>query len=360
MSSQARNHVLELPWGDDSVRISLPPEWTLLSVVAPSGLRPAADPAAEVARGLASPIGCPRLGTLCRPGARVALVIDDASRPTPQALILPAVLSELEAAGIRREAVTVVPALGVHRPMEENELARRVGAAAWRGLRWENPDADDETRMVFLGTTRRGTPVSVNRTVAAADLVVSVGCIEPHIIAGFGGGYKNLVPGVAGRATIAHNHALNCTPSTFNMVGRGAEDNPVRMDLEEAGAMLSPPVFIVNAVLDAEQRLVRVLSGHPVAAHREGCAVSRSLNGIGVAAPADIVIADSHPMDSDLRQGVKALTNTIRAVRRGGVLIVLVRAREGTGCSAWRTGSFPWVGGRCGCSRRFFFRSFPA
>jgi nickel-dependent lactate racemase len=225
--------------------------------------------------------------------------------------------------------------------MEESELSRRVGAETWKGLRWENPDADDQTRMVFLGTTRRGTPVWVNRTVAEADLIVSVGCIEPHIIAGFGGGYKNLVPGVAGRATIAHNHALNCTPRTFNMVGRRAEDNPVRMDLEEAGAMLRAPVFIVNAILDDSQRLMRVVSGHPIAAHREGCNVSRALNSIAVAGQADIVIADSHPMDSDLRQGVKALTNTIRAVRRGGVLIVLVRALEGTGVFGLANRKFP-------------------
>jgi lactate racemase len=333
--------MLELPWGTTSVRISLPPAWHVAAVLTPLGISPAADPAAEVARSLASPIGCARLGSLCRPKARVALVIDDGSRPTPQRLIIPAVLSELEAAGVRREAITVVPALGVHRPMEEGELSERVGAGAWKGLRWENPDCDNESRMVFLGTTRRGTPVWVNKTVAEADLVVSVGCIEPHIIAGFGGGYKNLIPGVSGRTTIAHNHALNCTPSTFNMVGRRAEDNPVRMDLEEAGALLKPPVFIVNAILDAEQRLVRLVSGHPIAAHREGCDASRSLNGIPVAAPADIVITDSHPMDSDLRQGVKALTNTIRAVRRGGVLIVLVRAQEGTGVFGLANRKFP-------------------
>jgi len=323
--------ILDLPWGEESIRITLPSQWHLVAVAAPIALRPAADPGAEVARSLGAPIGSAGMGALAKPGARVALVIDDGSRPTPQSLILPAVLSELERAGVRRESVTVVPALGVHRPMEESELSQRVGARAWAGLRWENPDGDDKARMVFLGTTRRGTPVWINRTVAEADLVVSVGCIEPHIIAGFGGGYKNIVPGVAGRETIAHNHALNCTPATFNMVGRRPEDNPVRMDLEEAAGMLAPPVFIVNAILDDSQRLVRVVSGHPVAAHREGCEVSRSLNGIPVEAPADIVIADSHPMDSDLRQGVKALTNTIRAVRPGGVLIVMVRAREGTG-----------------------------
>jgi lactate racemase len=332
---------LDLPWGDEKMRVALPSRWRLRDVVVPSGLPPAADPAAEAAASIARPIGCPSLGELCRPGARVALVIDDGSRPTPQSAILPAVLEALSRAGVAREAITLVPALGVHRPMTEGELEQRVGPAAWKGLRWENPDADDESKMAHLGTTRRGTPVWVNRTVAEADLVVSVGCIEPHIIASFGGGYKNLVPGVAGRATIAHNHALNCTPATFNMVGRRPEENPMRLDLEEAAAMLSPPVFIVNAVLDSSLAVVRVVSGHPVAAHREGCRVSRTLYGVPVGAPADIVITDSHPMDSDLRQGVKSLSNTIRAVRRGGALIVLVRAREGTGVFGLANRKFP-------------------
>ena len=162
-------------------------------------------------------------------------------------------------------------------------------------------------------------------------LIISIGCIEPHIIASFGGGYKNLIPGVAGRATVAHNHGLNCTPETFNMVGQPIERNPMRLDLEEAGQMLKRPVFIVNAVLNSALQIVRIVCGGPVAAHREGVRISAALYGVEVPEPADVVITDSHPMDQDLRQGVKALANTVRALRPGGVLITLVRAEEGVG-----------------------------
>jgi len=110
--------------------------------------------------------------------------------------------------------------------------------------------------------------VLINRTVAESDFVVSIGCIEPHIIASFGGGYKNIVPGVAGRATTAHNHTLNCAPATFNMVGQPIDENPMRLDLEEGAAMLKPPVFIVNAILDNQQQVVRVVAGDPILAHR--------------------------------------------------------------------------------------------
>jgi hypothetical protein len=322
---------LTLPWGKEEISLALPDDWHLAGILDPStfpGVRGAMD---HVRLGLMEPIGSPCLGDLARAGMRVAVVIDDLSRPTPVGRILPGVLEELAQGGVRWEDITLVVALGLHRPMEEDEFDERVGGVGLEGLRWENHDCDDPERLTFLGTTERGTPVWVNSTVAQADLVVSVGCIEPHIIASFGGGYKNLFPGVAGRETVAHDHSLNCTPDTFNMVGQPIERNPMRLDLEEAGRMLRCPVFIVNAVLNSELQVVRVVAGDPVAAHREGVEVSAELYGVRVPALADVVITDSYPMDQDLRQGVKSLANTIRAVRPGGVQITLVRAEEGVG-----------------------------
>jgi len=289
------------------------------------------DAADEVRRSLQEPVGTPHLRDMVRKRMQVALVMDDLSRPTPVALLLPAVLDELAQGGVGREDVTLVTALGLHRPMQEAEIAQRVGDAGLAGLRWENHACDDAERLVSLGTTSRGTPVWIHKTVAQADLVVSLGCIEPHIIASFGGGYKNLLPGVAGRETVAHNHSLNCTPTTFNMVGQPIERNPMRLDLEEGGRMLNGPVFIVNSVLNSDLQIVRVVAGDPLAAHRQGVRVSAEMYGVPVPALADVVITDSHPMDQDLRQGVKALANTVRAVRRGGVQITLARAEEGVG-----------------------------
>jgi nickel-dependent lactate racemase len=322
---------LTLPWGSEQISLSLPQSWRVAGVLEPSprpGVRNTAD---EVRRSLQEPVGSPRLRDLAREGMKVALVLDDLSRPTPAAPILPAVVKELARGGVDRSHITLVTALGLHRPMTAEEIGQRVGESVLAELRWENHNCDDVKRLVSLGTTQRGTPVWLNRTVAQADLVVSVGCIEPHIIASFGGGYKNLFPGVAGRRTVALNHSLNCTTDTFNMVGQPIERNPMRLDLEEAGRMLGSRVFIVNAVLNSDLEVVRVVSGDPIAAHREGARTSAELYGVHVPAPADVVISDSHPMDQDLRQGVKALANTIRAVRRGGVQITLARAKEGVG-----------------------------
>ncbi len=322
---------IQLPWGAQSIPLSLPEGWNLLGQMEPSALPGVADTSAETRGALAAPFGSPRLSELARAGMRVALVIDDASRPTPVRLILPQVLAELSGAGVRPEQISIVPALGVHRPMTAAEVLERTGLSSLGGMTVVDHDTDDQEKLADLGVTSRGTPVLVNKTVAEAGLVVSIGCIEPHIIASFGGGYKNLFPGVAGRATIAHNHGLNCQPATFNNVGQPIENNPMRQDLEEAGKMVKAPVFIVNAVLNSTLQVVRVVAGDAVQAHREGVKTSAQIYGVRVPRAADVVITCSHPMNSDLRQGVKALANTIRAVKRGGVMLTLVKAEEGVG-----------------------------
>ena len=332
---------LQLPWGNnDSVPVTLPDAWRVRDVLSPSSLPACADARAEVLRALANPVGAPRLADLAHAGMQVAIVIDDGSRPTPVGRILPAVVAELEAAGVRREALSLVPALGLHRPMTEAEIAARAGMDL-RGIRCVTHDCDDPERLRFLGNTSYGSPVWINRTVADADLVVSIGCIEPHLIASFGGGYKNIIPGVAGRATVAHNHGLNCSPATFNMVGQPIERNPMRLDLEEGARLLGDRVWVVNAILNHRQEVVRVVAGDPVGAHRAGVDVSGALYGVRIAGPAEVVISDSNPMDQDLRQGVKALANTIRAVKPGGVLITLVRAEEGMGVFGLAERKFP-------------------
>ena len=328
---------ITLPWGKETIDAEIPEQWKITGFLEPAPQPAVTHVAAEVVRSLQAPIGLSRLCDLYRSlgeGGRpvkIALVIDDGSRPTPVDKILPAVLQNLLEAGLIKGDLTLITALGLHRAMSAPEMSQRTGLPDLDTWPWENHACDDPARLVFLGTTSRGTPVWINKTVAQADLIVSIGCIEPHLIASFGGGYKNLVPGVAGRVTTAHNHSLNCTMSTFNMVGQSIDRNPMRLDLEEGARMLKPPVFIVNAVLNSSTEVVKIVAGDPILAHREGCLLSAAMYGVGVSRPADIVITDSHPMDQDLRQGVKALGNTVRAVRRGGVMVTLVRAQEGVG-----------------------------
>jgi nickel-dependent lactate racemase len=322
---------LSLPWGkNESLSIQLPAEWEIISRLEPAARPGVSDPTAEVCRSLANPIGLPRLSELANGKTRIALVIDDSSRPTPVRQILPPILEELKAAGVEPRQISLIPAVGLHRVMSQIEVAERIGMADLGGMRLVTHDCDDPG-LIHLGRTNRGTEVLINAAVANAELVITVNCIEPHLIASFGGGYKSLFPGLAGRRTIAHNHTLNCHPNTFNMTGQPIAANPMRLDLEEAGEMVKPPVFLVNAVLNSAAELVEVVSGHPIQAHREGVKICASIYGVALPRKADVVITDSFPMDTDFRQGAKALANTIRAVRPGGVLLGMIRAEEGLG-----------------------------
>lgn len=191
-----------LPWGDDEITAALPDHWRLSGVLEPDGGSAVEEPRAAVRASLASPVGSPRLSDLVKDAASVALVVDDASRLTPVDVILSDVLEDLERAGVDNERVTLVTVLGVHRPMTRAEVEDRLGGPLPEGVRWENQNCDDDDALDDPDVTWGGTPVLVNKLVSRADVVISIGCIEPHIIAGFGGGYKNLVPGVAGRHTL--------------------------------------------------------------------------------------------------------------------------------------------------------------
>ncbi len=254
---------IHLPWGKETLDLNLPEGWQVDGIMEPAATQAVSDTSAEVRKALSAPVQSTRLMEQVQAGMRIVLVVDDGSRPTPVPQILPVVIEELLAGGARLEDITLVAALGVHRAMEESELQLRIGAEYGNRLKIVTHDCDDLDKLAFLGTSSRGVPVYINKNVAEADLVVSIGCIEPHIIASFGGGYKNLFPGVAGRLTIAKNHALNCQPDTFNMVGQPIEKNPMRQDLEEAGKMLKPPVFVINAVLNSALQVVKVVAGDP-------------------------------------------------------------------------------------------------
>lgn len=333
--------LIEIPWGKERLSFQLPEKWKLIGIMDPRPVSTSINSDQEIEASLEEPIGSPRLMSMALAGKKIALVIDDDSRPTPVSQILPAVLEEIKRGGASLDLVTLIPATGVHHPMSLAAIAKRVGKETLSKVQLEEHDCDSLEKLTSLGTTKRGTPVLINKAVANADLILSIGCIEPHIIASFGGGYKNLVPGVAGRATIAHNHSLNCSPCTYNSVGQPIETNPMRLDLEEAAGMLKGTVFIVNAVLNCDLEVIRVVSGHPIIAHREGVVTSSQIYGAEIPTLADVVISSSHPMDQDLRQGVKALANTIRAMRPGGVMITCIRAEEGVGVFGLATRRLP-------------------
>lgn len=281
---------------------------------------------AEVERALKAPIGSPRLKDLVHPGETVAVVTSDVTRPMPTYKVMPALLDELYAGGVRPEDITLVFALGSHRKQTDEEKRRLAGERAWNEIRCVDSDPDD---CVSFGTTSRGTPVDITRVVAEADRRICLSNIEYHYFAGYSGGAKAIMPGVSTRAAIQANHSRMVLPEAK---AGALETNPLRMDIEEAGAMVGID-FIVNVVLSEHKEILKAVAGDPVKAHREGCRFLDRLYRKELKEPADIVLVSQGgaPKDLNLYQTQKALDNAKHAVKDGGIIILIGSCKEGLG-----------------------------
>ena len=279
-----------------------------------------------VREALANPIGSQRLCELARPGMRTVILVSDITRPCPTAQLLPYILEELSCAGVRDEDITIVFGLGSHRRHTEDEMRSLVGADVYRDFRCVD---SDPTQVVSLGVTQRGTPVEIFQPVVQADLKIALGSLEFHYFVGYSGGVKAAVPGVASLRTIEANHAHMVEPHA--VAGR-YDDNPVRQDIEEAGALVHID-FILNVVLDAEFNVVAAVAGNPVQAHAVGRQTLNRLNLVSMAQPADVVVvsAGGFPKDIDLYQAQKALDNARLAVAEGGTIVLVAECRDGLG-----------------------------
>lgn len=324
-------NVAELPWGDRTLSVHLPRSWRVLGQLKPSETSALEDPVASCAKALDEPIGAEPLASQSLSGRKVVIITDDHSRPTPVRDFLPAVLDRLGKAGVSDGQIEILLANGVHRRSRQDEVELKLGAEVASRLSWRCHDAYDRGQLADLGSTSRGTRVFLNRLLTEADLILCLGAIEPHLLLGFGGGLKMLIPGCAGSETIGTNHMQGVDPDHFDFVGSEAEASPMRLDLEEGAQRLGKEIFIVNVALNLEGRPTRFFCGDPIQAHRAGQAFIREMARMVVPEPADVVLTNSHPMDADLRQSAKCLGNSLYAVRPGGVLLGCAYCEHGLG-----------------------------
>ena len=316
---------IELGFGTGVQALTVPDE-NLIGILLPNPVEHTLTGEAEVLRALAEPIGTSRLGQIVHPGEKIAIVTSDLTRPMPSYKVLPALLDELYAAGVKQEDITVVFGLGSHRKQTPDEQRKLVGERAFAEVRCIDGDDSD---CLHVGTTRRGTPVDIVRAVAEADRRICLGNIEFHYFAGYSGGAKAIMPGVSTRAAIQSNHS--------RMVEQAAaagklEGNPVREDIEEAAQMVGVD-FILNVVLDEHKQIVRAVAGDVVKAHREGCRYLDQLYAKRIYERVDIVVVSQGgaPKDLNLYQTQKALDNAKHAVKDGGVIILVGSCKEGLG-----------------------------
>lgn len=317
--------IFELGYGRETVRVDVP-ERNLAAVLVPHPVNLRMDEQAIVAQALDNPIGSAPLHKRVRAGQTVAIITSDITRPMPSYKVLPKVLGELERGGVDARDITVVLALGSHRPHTQAEIRSLVGDAVYERVRCINSDMDD---CVTLGTTSDGTPVDIFAPVAKADVRVLLGNIEYHYFVGYSGGAKALMPGVSSRRAIQHNHR--------NMVHNNARagnllNNPVRGDIEAVLPFISAD-FIVNVVLDEHKRIVHCVAGDVIKAHRAGCKLLDAMYGIPIEAEADCVIVSQggYPKDLNVYQSQKALDNARHAVKPGGTILWVGRCQEGYG-----------------------------
>jgi len=279
-----------------------------------------------VKKAIEQPIGTKTLSSLAKNKKHVLIVADDISRPTPIFEFITVILDELYKAGLKNENIEFLIALGTHRAMTRQELARKLGPEIVGKFKVHNHQWNNPRVLEFMGNTEQGVPVWINKKVKEADLVIGVGIIMPIDVCGFTGGGKILVPGVCGEATNSEMHWIRVDVPGHDILGK--PDNPIRTLIDEL-ARKAGLDFIVNVIINAEQQIVKAVAGDMVGAHRAGCEIAIHVCGVEFEKEYDIVIADGYPFDIEFWQVNKALDTAGIVVKKGGVVIIVSPCHEG-------------------------------
>lgn len=289
------------------------------------------DVDAALAEALDHPVGCAPLSELAAGKRTAAISVCDITRPVPNALVLPPLLTRLHAAGIPVEGITILIATGLHRGATPEELDQILGPEIAAKYRVESHDARDFKAHRALGTTSRGTPIYVDERFMAADLHLSLGFIEQHLMLGFSGGRKLVVPGLAAQETIKVIHSPRFMREPLATEG-SVEGNPLHAELVEAASMARHD-FILDVTLTRERAISGVFAGDPVKAHAAGVRFLETTSTAPVPALAEAVItcAAGYPLDLTFYQSVKGLSAAQHIVKPGGRMLLLGECAEGMG-----------------------------
>lgn len=321
---------VQLAFGRDGVSVQLPDALDT-RILRPRFAEGLPDEDAALAAAIADPIGCPPLERLARGKRSAAIAVCDITRPAPNRRVLPHVVRALAAGGMAAEEISILIATGLHREATPGELDEILGAETLRRHPVHSHRAREIDEQVFLGETSTGTQVFVDERFVEADLHITLGFIEPHLMAGFSGGRKLISIGLAGERTIKRLHSplfmrdAKATEGSF-------PDNPLHRELLEIAAMAGHD-FMVDVALTETRAIAAVFAGEPVAAHATGVEFVRRSTLAKVPEPADAVITTSggYPLDLTFYQAVKGLTAASHIVRDGGEILLAAACREGLG-----------------------------
>ena len=324
---------IKFPYGKDHLSHTFDDK-ELAGILTAHGDEISADGAELVRAAMASPIGCAPLSELARGKKNVVIIASDHTRPVPSKLIIPPMLEEIRGASPDAE-ITILIATGCHRGTTIAELEDKFGCDIVKNERIIVHDCDDRDMLVDIGTLPSGGRCEINRLAIEADLLVAEGFIEPHFFAGFSGGRKSVLPGVAGRSTVLANHCFEFIDHPRARTG-SLEGNPVHEDMVWA-AKTAGLTFIVNVVLDSDKNVIFAAAGDTFAAHAAGVDFLRSRCSVH-AIPSAIVISTNggYPLDQNVYQAVKGMTAAEATVRKDGVIIMIAKSDDGIGGEHFR------------------------
>lgn len=328
-----------MKYSDTEFEVSLAPQQIVAEVHANSVDLPKRTVREHIEYALDHPIGAGPIEEAVHAGEKVCILISDTTRRWQQpSTYLPVLVERLNHAGISDDDILILCATGTHRKQTEEEHISLVGEDLYRRIRFLDHECDDKEHLTYMGTTSRGTPVWLNSYAMACDKIILTGGVVYHFLAGFGGGRKSIVPGIAGRETINtnHNNALNpglgsgSNPHACN--GNMTESNPFHSDLVECAAF-AKPAYLLNVIVDDNYQIVGAFAGDWQTAHAAAARVVEQLDGVSIPHRTPLVIssAGGYPKDINLYQTSKTLSNALAAVTPGGTMILLSQCREGFG-----------------------------
>lgn len=318
---------VHLAYGRNGLDVELPDE--NVTVVEPQFVDGLPDEAAAIQQALRNPIGSAPLRELVKPDDTVAIVFSDITRPTPNDRMLPPLLAELS--HVPRENFVLIDALGMHRHNTHEELVRMLGEEIVANYRVLNHEAYDKERLVYLGRTSQGGEAWANAEYMKASVRILTGFIEPHLFAGFSGGGKAIVPGIAGGDTVMHNHGAKMIGHPCATYGV-TEGNPIFHEMREV-ALMTKPTFILNVTLNKYRQITGVFAGELVAAHDAGIDFVRRTAMRPVDGLYDVVLTTNnyYPADLDLYQAVKGMKAAAQVTKPGGPIVIAAGCEEGVG-----------------------------
>ena len=321
----------QFPYGNSILKARIP-AGNISVVLEGNRARGLENQTEAIINSLRFPIGSPPLAGRLHKSDKVVVIVTDNTRACPDDRLLPPILAELEQK-LPGENITIIVALGLHPPLNKEELIKKLGNNIVEKYNVINHDSG---QTVNIGVTSRGTPVDVNWRVVEADFRISTGFIEPHFFAGFSGGGKSIAPGVASPRSIRINHSYKMIEHPLSRAGilRG---NPIHEDIVEQAKMAKLD-FIVNVLLNENKEITHIVAGDPVKAHEKGCEIERSIAGVRVGHKVDITITTNGgaPLDLDMYQTCKGIDNASQITRDGGTIVIASSCNAGVGPEAFR------------------------